>query len=273
MNLISVPTAIIAVALFSEVAETQQKRPETLHGLTVAAENDCSRYDRSHYSYSSRALEKTIQDESGQVSNGWYAPYEAKILHSHQSDVEHIVAAKEAHVSGLCDPARRAERKAFANDLMNLTLASTSVNRGKSDKDAAEWLPEHGVCEYVKSVVFVKRAYNLTVDKAEGERLDAVIASCMAGEVFSPEEEDTKPTSSTPEPEEEGASKPTPGQTVEESGSREEVLRKYDSNGNGRVTCAEVRAKGGPIPVLRSKHPALYALMTDRDRDGQVCES
>ena len=48
-----------------------------------------------------------------------------------QTDIEHIVAASEAHDSGL----------------RNLTLAAPQVNRHqKSSKDAAEWLPERNRC-------------------------------------------------------------------------------------------------------------------------------
>ena len=55
--------------------------------------------------------------------------------------IEHIVAASEAHDSGLCarDQGTRAR---FAQDLRNLTLASPRVNRHeKSGKDAGEWIP------------------------------------------------------------------------------------------------------------------------------------
>ena len=50
---------------------------------------------------------------------------------------------------------------------------------------------------------------------------------------------------------------------------REEALRRWDDNGNGRITCAEAR-RHGIAPVHRG-HPA-YPLMYDRDRDGVVCE-
>ena len=64
-------------------------------------------------------------------------------------------------------------------------------------------------------------------------------------------------TSQEPTPEE-----PTP----------EEWLDRCDTNGNGRVTCAEARAEacGAPIPVTKD-HP-LYQFMMDGDGDGQVCE-
>ena len=50
----------------------------------------------------------------------------------------------------------------------------------------------------------------------------------------------------------------------------EEWLARCDANGNGRVTCADVRSArcGAPIPVTR-EHPP-YEFM--RDGDGPVCE-
>lgn len=57
-----------------------------------------------------------------------------------------------------------------------------------------------------------------------------------------------------------------------ESLSPDQWLERCDANGNGRVTCSEARADrcGPPLPVT-DDHP-LYQFMTDRDRDGQVCE-
>ena len=49
----------------------------------------------------------------------------------------------------------------------------------------------------------------------------------------------------------------------------DEVLRLWDDNGNGRITCAEAR-RHGIAPVHRD-HPA-YRFMRDADGDGVVCE-
>ncbi|MCY4465497.1 MAG: DUF1524 domain-containing protein [Chloroflexi bacterium] len=46
-------------------------------------------------------------------------------------------------------------------------------------------------------------------------------------------------------------------------------LESVDSNGNGRITCAEARAAGLPIPV-RQGHWA-YPYMRDSNNDGMVC--
>ena len=72
------------------------------------------------------------------------------------TDIEHIVAASEAHDSGLC--ARDAATKArFARDLRNLTLASPRVNQHeKSGKDAAEWVPDRNRCWFADRVLEVR---------------------------------------------------------------------------------------------------------------------
>ena len=58
-----------------------------------------------------------------------YGPYTGTLFAStDETDIEHIVARSEAHDSGLC-MADAATRKAFASDLLNLTLASETVNR------------------------------------------------------------------------------------------------------------------------------------------------
>ena len=47
-------------------------------------------------------------------------------------------------------------------------------------------------------------------------------------------------------------------------------LKKCDTNGNGRITCAEARKCGMKTPITKD-HPA-YKCMTDRDKYGMVCE-
>ena len=50
-------------------------------------------------------------------------------------------------------------------------------------------------------------------------------------------------------------------------GGRAGALQRWDSNGNGRITCREARAHS--VAPVRRDHPA-YPLM--RDGDGVVCE-
>ena len=98
---------------------------EIWRALTVAPEHRCSPYDRKRdYPYP-QSVEREIVHRLGAI----YGPYTGTCFGStSETDIEHIVAASEAHDSGLC--ARdRATRARFATDLRNLTLASPQVNR------------------------------------------------------------------------------------------------------------------------------------------------
>ena len=54
----------------------------------------------------------------------------------------------------------------FARDLLNLTLASPSLNRSqKGDKDAAEWMPDQNRCWFAQTIVDVRLMYGLTIDQ------------------------------------------------------------------------------------------------------------
>ena len=82
--------------------------------------------------------------------------------------------------SGLC-AAGETTRRRFAADLLNLTLASPTVNRAqKSGKDAAGWLPERNRCWFANRVVEVRRTYALTIDDRERDVLEGILASCAS---------------------------------------------------------------------------------------------
>ena len=144
-------------------------------GLTVAPENRCSDYDSDDYRYPQSVELEIIASMGGRI----YGPYSGRTFGSRkETDIEHIVARSEAHDSGLCDRSPEA-RKAFARDLLNLTLAAPRLNRyEKVAKDAAEWLPDHNRCWYVARIVEVKRKYVLTVNRLEAVAIDAVLEKC-----------------------------------------------------------------------------------------------
>ena len=183
-----------------------------------------------------------------------YGPYTGTCFSStRQSDIEHIVAANEAHDSGLCAE-DRATRKQFAKDLRNLTLASPKVNRHqKSGKDAAEWIPDRNRCWFAGRVLEVKRTYGLTVDRHEAAALERILREC-ANTAMEPMMCRSVPASA--------------GDSGRGAGG-DDVLARYDDNGNGRITCKEAR-RHGIAPVPRS-HSA-YRYMRDGDGDGVVCE-
>ena len=223
------------------------------NGLVVEAEDRCSPYDSDDYRYS-QSVEQRIVAEMGGII---YGPYTGTYFSStRETDIEHIVARSEAHDSGLCaaDDARRSQ---FASDLLNLTLASPSVNRHqKTDNDVAEWLPDLNRCWFVDRVVQVRQKYGLTIDQREVDAIEAVLSNCISFElVVLTATAQASPTASA-------TSAPS-------SDSQVDALAMWDDNGNGRITCAEARSHG--IAPVHRDHPA-YEYMDDRDNDGVVCE-
>lgn len=137
---------------------------------------------------------------------------------------------------------------------LNLTLAASAVNRQrKSGKDAGEWLPRMNRCWFAARVVAVKRKYRLTVGAREVRALEGVLSRCASTAMVVADGQEPAPTSSPEAPAAGGA----------------DALRRWDTNGNGRITCREARAHG--IAPVRRGHPA-YPFMRDGDGDGVVCE-
>ena len=162
--------AVRSLVVVGTLALTSGAAAETWRGLEVAPENRCSPYDKKRdYPYP-QSVEREIVRALGQV----YGPYTGRCFAStRDTDIEHIIAASEAHDSGLCGRDRRT-RARFAQDLRNLTLASPTVNRHqKSGKDAGEWLPAQNRCWFAGRVLDVKRVYGLTVDRREPEAAGA----------------------------------------------------------------------------------------------------
>ena len=234
-------TCVAAVAVLGLVAGASA---ETWRGLTVAPEHRCAPYDKNRdYPYP-QSVERAIVRGLGAV----YGPYTGRCFAStSETDIEHVVAASEAHDSGLCaaEPATKAR---FARDLRNLTLASPKVNRfEKSGKDASEWVPDRNRCWFAGRVVEVRSAYGLTIDRREAAALERILARCESTAL-------------------------EPVVCVVPSGSAagaasvpaasDDALALYDDNGNGSITCPEAR-KHGIAPVPRS-HRA-YQFMRDAD--------
>ena len=225
---------------------------ETYRGIAVAPERRCAPYDRADYRYP-QSIEPRIVKSLG----GVYGPYTgACYAHAGQTDIEHMVATSEAHDSGLC-AAGPATKAAFASDLLNLTLASPTVNRHqKSGKEAAEWMPAMNACWYVARTLEVRRKYRLTIDRREAEAVEAVLSRCDSIEMVVVPCKTAVPE--TPE----AIAPSMPEDDVD-------ALARWDDDRNGRLTCSEAHRHG--IAPVRRGHP-LYRYMRDGDGDGAVCE-
>ena len=189
-------------------------------GLVVAPEARCAPYDADAYRYPQSVEDRIVAD-----LGGVYGPYTGRWFASQRdTDIEHIVARSEAHDSGLC-AADDARKRRFASDLLNLTLASPSVNRNqKNDRDAAEWLPDQNQCWFAARVVAVRQKFGLTIDQREANAIDRVLAGCTSTEMLMV----SMPAASTQLP------APTPKPPPPDGAA----LALWDDNGNGRITCA-----------------------------------
>lgn len=146
---------------------------ELFFGLSVEPESTCSEYNIADYPYGT-----TLDEIKARELGGIFSAYEHHCFDSYSDvDIDHLVARKEAHDSGLC--AADAQTKLnFSNDLENIALTNPSINRSKSARDPADWLPEHNVCWYVWQHLHVKRKYQLTIDEAEKKAIEKVLQDC-----------------------------------------------------------------------------------------------
>ena len=166
-------------------------------GLQVCEEQPRDGYDRDAFGTGYSSLEDEIIDmlpptmkAGGQV----YTPYSCLAFDiradgTAETDIEHIVALAEAHDSRIADDRRRN----IASDLDNLTIADLTVNRSqKSDRDAGEWMPARHGAWFAAQVIAVKLEYGLSVDPAERDALERLLAgggaelSCVAADTTSP---------------------------------------------------------------------------------------
>ena len=93
--------------------------------------------------------------------------------------IDHVVALSDAWQKGAQYMTYEA-RNQIATDPLNLLAVDGSANQGKSDGDAATWLPANKGfrCQYVARQISVKYKYGLWVTAAEKEAISKVLSNC-----------------------------------------------------------------------------------------------
>ena len=122
----------------------------------------------------------------------------------------------------------------------------------KRGKDAGEWIPDQKRYWFAVRVVEAKHACGLTVDRREAAILDSIPSSGGTTEM---------------EPVVCRAAPASAKEARRADGGRDDVLARFDDNGNGRITCKEARRRG-IAPVNRTHRAYRYM----RAGDGVVCE-
>jgi hypothetical protein len=98
--------------------------------------------------------------------------------------IDHVVALSNAWQTGALK-LNADQRKALANDSLNLFAVKGSLNLHKSDGDAATWLPplKNFRCAYVAQQIAVKAKYSLWVVAPEKAAMVSILAKCPGQKV------------------------------------------------------------------------------------------
>ena len=103
---------------------------------------------------------------------------------SMEVQIDHVVALSNAWQTG-ASKLSADQRKALANDPMNLFAVKGRLNSQKGDGDAATWLPplKSFRCTYIAQQIAVKAKYSLWVVAPEKAAMSAILAKCPTQKV------------------------------------------------------------------------------------------
>lgn len=120
-----------------------------------------------------------LSGEYDEPYTGEHRKFNEKSELSKGVQIDHIVALSDAWQKG-AQYLDKDVRYQIATDPLNLIAADASANQGKSDGDAATWLPANKGfrCQYVARQVSVKYKYTLWVTEAERDAISRVLEVC-----------------------------------------------------------------------------------------------
>lgn len=120
-----------------------------------------------------------ISGEYDEPYTGEHKIFTAKEQLSKGVQIDHVVALSDAWQKGAQYKSVE-ERYNLATDPLNLLAVDSKANQGKSDGDAATWLPSNKSfrCQYVARQISVKYKYELWVTQAEHDAMAQVLETC-----------------------------------------------------------------------------------------------
>ena len=135
-----------------------------------------------------RDLTQVVASDCKVMSGLLADPYTGKTIEfvrgtdtSDDIQIDHVVARSNAWQTG-AQQLSEEQRKALANDPLELLAVDGPTNQAKGDGDAATWLPPNKAfrCQYVARQVAVKAKYSLWVTSAEKDAIARVLGTCPA---------------------------------------------------------------------------------------------
>lgn len=130
--------------------------------------------------------DSAVLDGCNVVAGEFEEPYTGKFLKfstkeeiSKGIQIDHVVALSDAWQKG-AQYLSKETRYEIATDPLNLLAVDGKANQGKSDGDAATWLPSNKKfrCQYVARQVSVKYKYKLWVAEAEKTAISNILKTC-----------------------------------------------------------------------------------------------
>lgn len=120
-----------------------------------------------------------VAGEFEESYTGEYKKFSTKEEISKGIQIDHVVALSDAWQKG-AQYMDKTVRYEMATDPLNLLAVDGPANQGKSDGDAATWLPPNKKfrCQYVARQVSVKYKYKLWVTEAEKTAISDILAGC-----------------------------------------------------------------------------------------------
>lgn len=127
------------------------------------------------------AIFKSGTDGCKVIGGTWTDPYSNESYtfteQPSEAQIDHVVALSNAWQMG-ADLWSDQKRTEFANDPLNLLVTVASLNRQKSDSNAASWLPPYkpGRCDFIARQVAVKTKWKLFVTTSEKTAMVGILS-------------------------------------------------------------------------------------------------
>ena len=142
--------------------------------------NDMLRRDLTEIIY--RAKTRNCVVESGNLVDrysGEVINFKRGNISSREVQIDHVVALSNAWQTGAFK-LDALQRRALANDPLNLFAVKGRLNSQKRDGDAATWLPplKSFRCTYVSHQIAVKAKYSLWVTPPEKAAMRRILSTC-----------------------------------------------------------------------------------------------
>lgn len=120
-----------------------------------------------------------ISGEFDEPYTGERMVFHEKAEFSKNIQIDHVVALSDAWQKG-AQYMDKDTRYSIATDPLNLLAVESKANQGKSDGDAATWLPPNKAfrCQYIARQISVKYKYSLWVTEAEYDAMARVLETC-----------------------------------------------------------------------------------------------